>query len=366
MDGTTPPIPSRLRWAGKPVKRRSILLGMGAIGGFLVADLGVLNYAGQWLGTGTELTRQAFIDRFRAVFGNHPGFRKNHAKGVAVTGYFDSSGEAASISRAKVFAPGRTVVAGRFSFAGGNPNAPDAPGATRGLGLAIGASGRDQWRTAMVNLPVFPVNSPQGFYDQLLAQKVDKATGQPDPKAMAAFLKAHPETAAAMKIIKAHPPTPGFADSAFSGLNTFYFINSSGKRTPIRWQFIPQQAALPPASSGDNTLFDPLVRQIRSGPLKWNLHLLVGTAQDTIDPTVPWPADRPVVNAGVLVLTGAETEAPGNARDINFDPLVLPDGIEPSADPLLSTRSAVYAASYRLRSGEPKSTSPVQVDGGTA
>ena len=64
----------------------------------------------------------------------------------------------------------------------------------------------------------------------------------------------------------------------------------------------------------------------------------------------------------MLTLTTIETEAPGNARDVNFDPLVLPDGIEPSGDPLLSARSAVYAASYRARAGEPKSKSAVQVD----
>lgn len=61
-------------------------------------------------------------------------------------------------------------------------------------------------------------------------------------------------------------------------------------------------------------------------------------------------------------MTDIETEGPGNARDVNFDPLVLPDGIEPSDDPLLSARSAVYAASYRARTGEPKSPSVVQVD----
>ena len=80
------------------------------------------------------------------------------------------------------------------------------------------------------------------------------------------------------------------------------------------------------------------------------------------DATVPWPAHRRVIDAGTLTLTAVVTEAAGNARDINFDPLVLPDGIERSEDPLLSPRSAVYAASYRLRATEPKSPSPVQVD----
>lgn len=53
-----------------------------------------------------------------------------------------------------------------------------------------------------------PDNSPQGFYDRLLASKPSPDTGKPDPQAMAAFLAAHPETAKAMKIIGQNPPSP--------------------------------------------------------------------------------------------------------------------------------------------------------------
>jgi catalase len=110
-------------------------------------------------------------------------------------------------------------------------------------------------------------------------------------------------------------------------------------------------------------LFDALVRQMRSGPLRWRLVLTVGEADDPLlDATRRWPSNRRTIDAGVLSLTGIETEVGGNARDINFDPLVLPDGIEPSDDPLLSARSAVYGASYRARTGEPKTPSLVQVD----
>jgi catalase len=87
--------------------------------------------------------------------------------------------------------------------------------------------------------------------------------------------------------------------------------------------------------------------------LHWRMMLTVGKPSDpTHDATLPWPADRRAIDAGLLTLDTVATEAKGNARDINFDPLVLPPGIEPSDDPLLSARSAVYAASYRRRTGE--------------
>jgi catalase len=343
--------------------RRSVLLGIGAVGAFLAVDLGGVAYANKWIGAQSGLTRKAFIDRFRTVFGEHPGFRKNHAKGVAVTGYFESNGNGSELSRAAVFRPGRTPVTGRFSLTGGNPNVADTPAAARGLGIAFAFPDGTQWRTAMLNLPVFPDNSPQGFYDRLLASKVVPATGQPDPVAMSAFLAAHPETAAAMAVIKGQPPSPGFADSTFWGLNTFFFVNHAGVRTPVRWSVVPQQSALPPQPPGQNALFDALIRQMRRGPLQWRLMLTVGIARNPVlDATLPWPDDRRTIDAGTLTLTGIETEKRGNARDVNFDPLVLPDGIEPSDDPLLSARSAVYAASYRARTGEPSSPSAVQVN----
>jgi catalase len=166
-----------------------------------------------------------------------------------------------------------------------------------------------------------------------------------------------------MALIKRHPPTLGFADSTFGSLITFFFVDDAGVRTPVRWAFVPLQAAASPRQGTVNALFDALVRQVRSGPLQWRLVLTVGQPDDPIlDATLPWPDDRRTVDAGVLTLTGIETDRAGNARDINFDPLVLPDGIEPSDDPLLSARSAVYAASYRARTGEPKSVPAVQVD----
>jgi catalase len=344
------------------LNRRSVLLGLGAVGAFLAVDFGAVAYANNWIGGG-GLSRKTFIDGFRFVFGPQPGFRKNHAKGVAVVGHFDSNGNGRELSRAAVFRPGQTPVIGRFSLTGGDPFVADTPGAARGLGLAFGFPGATQWRTAMLNLPVFPDNSPQGFYDRLLASKVVPATGQPDPAAMSAFLAAHPETAAANAVIKQHPPSGGFADSTFGGLNTFFLVNDAGVRTPVRWALVPLQAALPPQPGGADALFDSLIRQMRARPLQWRLVLTVGTSADPLlDATLPWPTDRRGVDAGLLTLTGIETEAPGNARDVNFDPLVLPDGIEPSADPLLSARSAVYAASYRARTGEPKSPSAVQVN----
>ncbi|WP_093276892.1 catalase family peroxidase [Saccharopolyspora shandongensis] len=346
------------------VSRRSTLLGLVAVGGVGVMSAGGFLYAGGWLSS-EKLTPVRIADRFEEVHGKHAGFRRNHAKGVCVSGYFTSNGSGTSVSKASVFRPGRTPVIGRFSLSGGKPQATDANDTIRGLGLVFALSNGEQWRTALINIPVFPDNTVQGFYDRLLASKPVPGTGQPDPQKMAEFLAKHPETARAQKIIKTHPPTSGFDDSTFNSLNAFLATNETGVTVPVRWSLVPAQPARPGNTTkpaDENYLFDSLIVQLSAHPLQWNLVLTVGEPDDpTDDPTVPWPESRQKITAGTLTIDSVQTEGVGNARDVNFDPLVLPDGISPSDDPLLSARSAVYSQSFTRRSSEPKQPSAVDV-----
>jgi catalase len=344
--------------------RRSALLGIGAVAGVAAVDVGGFAYAGGWLWP-DALTPPRFADRFEHVYGRHDGFRRNHAKGLSATGTFTSTGAGAAICRAAVFQPGSVPLIGRFSLGGGLPDQADKPDTVRGLGLLFQTPNGQQWRTAMINIPVFTDSTPQGFYERLLASKPLRATGRPDPQKMAAFLDRHPETVAAMLIIKQSPPSAGFADSTFYGLNAFWFTNSAGATVPVRWSVVPQEAggaAVPGSSPGRDYLFDDLIRTLAQRPLQWRLVLTIGEPGDpTNDATRPWPQSRRSVDAGTITITQVQTEEAGNARDINFDPLVLPDGITASDDPLPAARSAVYARSFTRRAEEPKSPSEVNV-----
>ncbi|MBO0864659.1 MAG: catalase family peroxidase [Mycobacterium sp.] len=337
---------------------------MGAVVGIAAVDVGGFAYAGGWLRPGA-LTPSRFTDRFEQVYGRHDGFRRNHAKGLSATGTFVSHGAGSQVCRAAVFKPGTVPLMGRFSLSGGLPDQADKAQTVRGFGLAFMLPNGQQWRTAMINIPVFPDSTPHGFYERLLASKPMPDTGQPDPQRMAAFLNRHPETVAAMKIIKQFPPSSGFEDSTFHGLNAFHVTNSKGVTFPVRWTAVPQQESRPetPAGSANRDyLFDALIGAVARGPLRWRLILTIGAPDDpTNDATKPWPASRPAIDAGTISIDAVHTEAAGNARDINFDPLMLPDGITPSDDPLLSARSAVYARSFTSRAGEPKQPSEVNV-----
>ena len=347
---------------GPQLNRRDALVGLAAVTGVVAVGAGGLAEASGWLGA-PALTSSRFTDGFEQVYGRHNGFRRNHAKGLAATGTFVSSTAGVEVSKASVFQHGTVPVVVRFSMSGGMPDAADKPATVRGLGVLFDLPDGQQWRTAMVNLPVFPDNTPEGFYDRILASKPDPGTGQPNPQAMAAFLARHPETAAALKVIKKSPPSPGFTDSTFRSLNAFIATNHSGAAVPIRWSAVPvDPVAAAPSPGGDDYLFDALIERVNRGPVSWRLLLTVAEPGDpTHDATLPWPAERRTIEAGVLTINEVHTEAAGNARDINFDPMVLPVGLDPSDDPLPPARSAVYARSFDRRSREPKSPSEVNV-----
>ncbi len=346
-----------------PLSVSNTLARLAAIGVVILLIVGGFLYLGGWFSP-HELTPARFVNGFEKVFGVHSGFRRNHAKGVCVSGFFDSNGQGTHRSKAVLFRTGRVPVIGRFSHAGGNPYVGDTPDAIRGLGLLFRLPDGEEWRTAMINRPVFPFNTPQAFYDNLIASKLDPNTHKPDPEKMAAFVASHPEFVRAVKIIQSYPVSSGFDNSTFNGLNAFRFINADGVSTPVRWSMVPVDAFKPAdtaqSANRNSSLFDDLIARIHGAPVQWRLILTVGQPGDpTDDATLPWPESRERVDAGTLTLDEVESEAPGNCRDVNFDPSVLPVGIAPSDDPLLSARSAVYSQSFTRRAGEKKEPSAI-------
>ena len=132
----------------------------------------------------------------------------------------------------------------------------------------------------------------------------------------------------------------------------------------MRWTLAPVQpfaAANTAATQTDkNYMFDELIASIMQHPLQWHLIVTIGQPGDaTNDATVAWPDGREQVDVGTLTLDHIESEETSPARDINFDPLILPSGISASDDPLLSARSAVYSQSFTRRAGEAKTPSAI-------
>lgn len=336
--------------------------------GFIAVVLGGLAggfvYARGYL-TPARVTPSSLVDTFEQLNHAHPGFRRNHAKGVGFRGVFESNGRGAALSKALVFTAGSVPVIGRFALGGGLPAAPDAPHTVRSLAVLFQLPNGEEWRSGMNNIPVFPVNDGEAFRELLLATAPDPATKKPNPAKMKVLFERHPETAKALKLIPAYPVSSGFENSTYNGLNAFRFVAADGHVTFVRWSLVPVQAFVPidetSAKAWDkNALFDGLIASARRAPLQWRLVVTSAEPGDpTRDATLPWPSTRAQLDVGMLTVEKLESEETSAARDINFDPLVLPNGIEPSDDPLLSARSAAYAQSFRRRESEAKSPSAV-------
>lgn len=347
--GIVPPRSDRLK--------RLTGIGIVILAVFIVG--GTFAFVGGWL-TPSALTPSRFVDTLQDLGGYHPGYRRNHARGLGVSGYFESNGNGERLSRASIFKPGRVELVGRFSLSGGNPHAADSASEVRGLGLQFTSTTGEMWRTAMISLPVFPVSTPEAFHELLIASRPDPQTGKPIPAAIQEFATNYPDAEAAKEIIGRNPISDGFANTTFHGLNAFYFINQEGRSVPVRWIVTPEQpfhnADMSTDHADSSFLFHDLADAVHQSPLRWHLVAIVGQPDDPVDnAAIAWDSTREKVDLGVVVINAVEQEQNSSADKINFDPLVLPDGISPSSDPLLSARSAIYSQSFTRRAGETRS-----------
>ena len=289
----------------------------------------------------------------------YPGFRRAHAKGICVVGHFDGTPEGAALSRARVFADTGTPVLGRMSIGGGSPYGLDAQARVRSMALVLNGADGSEWRMAMNSFPFFGAASIETFLEQTRASAPDPATGKPDPERMAAFAAQHPEAQRFAAWAKSAPWSDSFANTQYHSINAFRLIDAAGAAHPVRWQLEPQTAfaALPAQVDDKQFLQHDLQQRLAQGPLRWTLRLVLAEPGDAVDdPARPWPAERRSVDAGTLVLEQVDAPEQGACRDLNFDPLILPRGIEASADPILAARSAAYSESFNRRSRESLST----------
>lgn len=337
-----------------PLSAASTVLRLGAIAVVVAVAAGAFAYV-KGVFDPDRLTPKAFVDQLQTDNGIHPGYRRNHAKGVCVVGYFESAAPIRQYSSAGVFQDARTPVVGRFALPTGSPYSPDTAAPIRSFALRFTQADGQQWRTGMNAMPSFPVATPQAFFDMLKASAPDPATGKPDPAAMGKFFAAHPEAAPFLAWVKTAKPSASYATETYNSVNAFYLVGADGQRHAVRWSVVPQlgNGASEPATQTGDFLDQDLQQHLANGPLRWDLRMtLADPADPGDDATRTWPAERQVVPAGTLVIEKAEEQNNGECRDINYDPLVLPSGIQASADPLLPARSAAYASSYLRRTSE--------------
>jgi len=279
------------------------------------------------------------------IFGLHPGFRPVHSKGLMLSGTFTPSPEAPSLTRAPHLTRQSTPVTLRFSNGTGLPLIPDNDPNANPRGLAIRFHLADHVHTDIVSHSTdgFPTRTGQEFLDLLRAL----ASGDPS-----SFLATHP---AALAFVQTPKPSPtSFAKEAYFGVTAFRFTNQQGLARYGRYRISPDAGSehLDDASAkskSENYLFDELTQRIAAGPIRFKIHVQIASEGDIVDDaTIHWPAGRPVVHFGTIALTAKAPDDEEHRRVI-FDPIPRVDGIEPSGDPLLELRAAIYLISGRRR-----------------
>jgi len=308
-------------------------------------------YAAGWLSP-HRLTPEKLIAALQSPRGPALGHRRNHARGICFTGDFEANGRGTELSTAQVFVRGKYPVIGRFNIADSDAHASYASAPVRGFGIRIATPDGQEWRSSMLDAPVFAAPTPQSFYSFLIA------SGSNDPNKMKEYVGAHPEVLAFIDWVEGHPRTESWSEDRFNSLNAFILSDASGARHAVRWSFVPAARAitLTPeelANRAPDFLEEDISHRVAAGPQLWNLVLTVANPGDpTADPTKAWPEGRRTVDVGTLMVRRIEPEADGPCRDINYDPTVLPTGITTSDDPFPAARSAVYAVSYDSRTAE--------------
>lgn len=302
-----------------------------------------------------EATAAEVVDAIEAVFGATPGQRRNHIKGTCAEGEFVGAPDAVRLSRSALFSGKPVPVVARFSLSGGNPKAPDTARSGRGMALLFKLPGGQIHHITMLNTPMFGAAVPETFRDLMLAMRPDPATGKPDPEKLKAFRSSHPDAQPQADYLASHNPPASYANSAYWGIHTFLFVDAKAAQTPVRWQFVPVDGERPLTddelkTAGHNFLEDRLVQRTVQGPIRWDMVVTVGEPGDPMDdPTKPWPASRRTFNAGTLTVTAARPQKGAACEAINFDPMVMADGVAPTNDPVLRFRSPAYAVSFGKR-----------------
>ena len=295
------------------------------------------------------------VAAIEGAFGVTPGERRNHIKGVCAVGEFVGSKDAAVYTRSALFSGKPVPVVARFSLGGGNPKAPDTAKSVRGMALQFKLPGGQLHQMAMLNTPIFGAAQPQTFLDLMQALQPDPATGKPDPEKMKAFKASHPDSAAQGQYLAANNPPASYASSTYWGIHTFRFANKKKQETLVRWRFVPQDGEKRLSddelkTAGANFLKQTLVSRTEQGPVRWDMLLTIGQPGDPQDnPTLAWPAERKEIKVGTLTIAKAMSQKGAECEAVNFDPLVMADGIAATNVPVLQFRSAAYAVSFGKR-----------------
>lgn len=228
------------------------------------------------------------LKQFEIIFGEHPGFRPAHAKGLLLSGTFTPSAEAASLTRAPHITRASTPVTARFSNSTGLPRIPDTDPSANPRGLAIRFHLAEHVHTDIVSHSTdgFPTRTGQEFLEFLRAAAASSDASKPSPSPVEVFLGSHPK---ALAFVQTPKPSPSsFARECYFGVTAVRFTNKDGVQRQGRYRIVPEAGIehlddAAAKSKGPNFLFDELNERIAKAPISFRILVQVADGSDVVD-----------------------------------------------------------------------------------
>jgi catalase len=282
-------------------------------------------------------------------FGAHAGYRALHAKGRFYRGTFTATPRARELTRAAHMSGEPVPTTVRFSNGSGDPTLPDYAPDVRGLAVAFELADRSRHDIVSQTLPTYPFRDQEGFFDALRLRRPSAGTLLRAPLFAIRHPRALLELPESQRVMTSRA---SFAVRRYYAFHAFKWVDTDGGERWVRYRWLPTVDEPEPSRAetkrrGRDCLFDDLAERLVAGPVRMELEVqIAGPGDDPDDPSDEWPDDRERVIVGTLEVTGPDPDADDATI---FDPMRVVDGIEPSNDPVLRYRPAVYSLSHTRR-----------------
>lgn len=299
----------------------------------------------------TKRQEHQALEEIEAVFGEHKGYRRAHARGAAYSGWFEGSGQAAGLTDAVHFKERAVPVLVRFSHFSPDPEWTDAMSPVKGMAVQFDL-GHEVTNIVSVTSPVFFTRSPERFMEMLeVARSFQK--GRPKLGELAELLTDFPEVRAMFSSLRKMTVPESFATGVYHSIHAFYFEKGTARQA-VKYQFEPEadEQALSVKGMKDipfGYYEKELAQRVAKGPVYFKLYARVGEEGDPLDdPTRDWPKERERIYLGRLKIV----EEDERAQQALYDPTVMTEGLVLTDDPILKFRREAYRHSHAKRTAE--------------
>lgn len=341
----------------------------------------------------TEINAEQVLDSMKAdaPTGHDPTRRWVHSFGCGVTGYFVASDVAGDHCRGEIFSGAKIPMTARFSN-GANLNErhderPDA----RGLAVKFHQPQHGDADMISMTIPVLGADTrPEyiGLTRSIIPQPIKRDSwlrrtvvnplllrqNLPDPpkgvtrdgaKGLLKYAGSH-HFAIAFAINAGLFMVPvSWARTKYHLVHTFLAVGPDGVKRPVRFEWQPVDGVFPlyqpakkhrrdpdPPPPPTDFLTTEMRDRLRRAPARFTLKMVLGDPGDELDkPSVPWPDTRRVYKMGTLFIDKMADDQGLDVDTLSFNPMRLPDGIEPSDDEMLKLRGEVYQLGCAERNG---------------